>query len=55
MKSYTYPSADGKLCVSPSFVLSRRSLMRAMGKSYPVVQMMTANQIAKFKPKFKRA
>lgn len=55
MKSYTYPSADGKLCVSPSFFLSRIRLMSAMDKPYPVVDILSTNKTAKFKPKFKRA
>lgn len=55
MKTFDYPSADGKLCITPSFVISRRRLMQAMDKSYPVIGTMSANKIAKFKPKFKRA
>jgi hypothetical protein len=55
MKTFDYPSANGKLCVTPSFFVSRRKLMQAMDKSYPVVETLTTNKIAKFKPKFQRA
>jgi hypothetical protein len=55
MQTYHYPSANGKLCVTPSFFISRRKLMQAMDKSYPVIETLSDNKIAKFKPKFKRA
>ena len=49
-----YYAVQGKLVCTPSFIVARRGLMREMGKDYPVVEQLSPNKVAKFKPKFKR-
>lgn len=54
MVLYYYPVGN-KLCYSPDYILARRAMNKALGRSYPVIAKLSAKAVSKFKPKFKRA
>ena len=48
---YYYPVGN-VLCYTTSYVLARKRMAQAMGRDWPVVGVLSANKVAKFKSKF---
>ena len=49
---YYYPKGN-QLCYTTNYYVARRAITLAMGRDWPVVGVLSANKVAKFKPKFK--